>query len=504
MNCLNGSNTMAICLFVMLFFNKTILSSVLNGTYFFCNESNNLKLVNYIDNCPNKTSNDLESIINDTIVFTEIRYQINGVGYQCQYEYGVYQKVSDFYSLPYDVKYRNLTRNQCEFMIKSKSCHGNEMKCIGNTCNYKKIRIIDDENKYFGYQCSYKEVYIQHENINAPLFASGCNAQAYSCNLHDSIIIWNRSIVNTYPYAWTNIYEMNQYQISNETIFYDEKNYLLFKLTGRTVNVSDLILHETTNGLFVVIDDPDENNVETVTKVARFFNRHDYLADINYMTKLMKAETDAYIFKNDLRLMSMNHELCMNRVKQHISEIPLEDGFLIRQTKEYGYTIIYSNNGEFFIPECQIVKTIEVPNQIEECYNDLQIRVLFSNNTKVNAFLTKHNNIIRKQSTYINCSLNRHYQTNGRHIIRRNKFITIKNVGNQTSINLRYDDLHLNITLYKFHHNEFDIEQDEISDSSIKELDYQINVILILILIIILIFVLYCIKSCFVKKNNTF
>jgi len=33
---------------------------------------------------------------------------------------------------------------------------------------------------------------------------------------------------------------------------------------------------------------------------------------------------------------------------------------------------------------------------------------------------------------------------------------------------------------------------------SIKELYYQINVILILI------FVLYCIKSCFVKKNNTF
>jgi hypothetical protein len=469
MNCLNGSNTMAICLFVMLFFNKTILSSVLNGTYFFCNESNNLKLVNYIDNCPNKTSNDLESIINDTIVFTEIRYQINGVGYQCQYEYGVYQKVSDFYSVPYDVKYRNLTRNQCEFMIRSKSCHGNEMKCIGNTCNYKKIRIIDNSNKYFGYQCSVKEITILHTTLNEPLFASGCNAQAYSCNLHDSIIIWNRSIVNTYPYAWTNIYEMNQYQISNETIFYDEKKHLLFKLTGRTVNVSDLILHETTNGLFVVIDDPDENNAEILTKVARFFNRHDYLADINYMTKLMKAETDAYIFKNDLRLMSLNlnlkHELCMNRVKQHISEIPLEDGFLIRQTKEYGYTIIYSNNGEFFIPECQIVKTIEVPNQIEECYNDLQIRVLFSNNTKVNAFLTKHNNIIRKQSTYINCSLNRHYQTNGRHIIRRNKFITIINV---------------------------------------EQLDYQIHVILILILIIILIFVLYCIKSCFVKKNNTF
>jgi len=95
-------------------------------------------------------------------------------------------------------------------------------------------------------------------------------------------------------------------------------------------------------------------------------------------------------------------------------ELALSDRFFIRYSDKYdNNTVIFSNNGALFFPKCTSIKSIEVPNQIEECFNDLQIRVLFSNNTKVNAFLTSHNNIIRKQSTFINCSNDKYYELTG-------------------------------------------------------------------------------------------
>jgi len=219
---------------------------------------------------------------------------------------------------------------------------------------------------------------------------------------------------------------MKQYQISNDTILYSEKENFLFKLSGRRVYISDIVLHETTQGLFLIIDNDDEQVVSNRTKIGVLFKRHDYLADINYKTKLKTAETDGKLFSNDLKLISVYHELCLNSLKHKIKEIDASDRFFIRSSEEYGEnTIIYSKNGALFVPECQTVQSIEVPHQIEECYNDLQIRVILSNNTKVNAFLTSHNNIIRQKSTRINCSLDEYYEINGHYIIRKNKIITM-------------------------------------------------------------------------------
>lgn len=128
---LNDSNKMVnLFLIFMLFFNKTVSSTVLNGTFHFCDELNNLKYVNDIDNCRNKTSDHLKSINTRAVVLTELLHQINRVGYQCQFEFGIYRKVSNVHSVQHDVRYQNLSYEQCEQMVTEKSCRENEIKCF--------------------------------------------------------------------------------------------------------------------------------------------------------------------------------------------------------------------------------------------------------------------------------------------------------------------------------------------------------------------------------------
>ena len=49
-------NHIVICFVFMLFNNKTFSSIVLNGSFIFCDELNNLKLVHNIDNCRNESA----------------------------------------------------------------------------------------------------------------------------------------------------------------------------------------------------------------------------------------------------------------------------------------------------------------------------------------------------------------------------------------------------------------------------------------------------------------
>jgi hypothetical protein len=84
---------------------------------------------------------------------------------------------------------------------------------------------------------------------------------------------------------------MKQY---NDSILYSKQRNILFKLSGRTVNISDLILRETTQGLFLII----ENNIEKlkrtlIPEIVKLFNLHDWSADADLKSKMMVAEYDA-------------------------------------------------------------------------------------------------------------------------------------------------------------------------------------------------------------------
>jgi len=110
--------------------------------------------------------------------------------------------VNDLHSIPDSVNYLNSTYDQFEQTVKTKSCYGEEMKCFGNSCFYKYITNNNNSKLYKDFQCTIKETFIHHENINTPLFGYGCNANTYLCNLPDPIIIWNSSIIHMYPYAY--------------------------------------------------------------------------------------------------------------------------------------------------------------------------------------------------------------------------------------------------------------------------------------------------------------
>jgi hypothetical protein len=88
--------------------------------------------------------------------------------------------------------------------------------------------------------------------------------------------------------------------------------------------------------------------------------------------------------------------------------------------------------------------------------------------------LTSHNNIIRKQSTFINCSNDKYCSdTTGICIIRRNKLITIEKIGNKNSINIKDSKLHLDVDLGLFDHHKIvkdaiNFKNQQVSDSSIE------------------------------------
>ena len=87
-------------------------------------------------------------------------------------------------------------------MVETRRCNNKEMICENNKCSHKGIFSITDfkwnENIIDEtFDCMFKPILIQTESLTKKIFNSNTNCKATNlyCQLYDSTVIWNRTIV---------------------------------------------------------------------------------------------------------------------------------------------------------------------------------------------------------------------------------------------------------------------------------------------------------------------
>ncbi|CAF1134625.1 unnamed protein product, partial [Brachionus calyciflorus] len=133
------------------------------------------------------------------------KHLIHGTGFKCKIEI----KTSTFSEsfLGYQTEsskshYAKLSKEECEYMVKTKICNGSPMTCENENCFYEKepVEVFNwwktvTKN---GVKCSVTAIVINGDSLDQRLFNSinhPCKASSLECPLHDSIIIWDSKII---------------------------------------------------------------------------------------------------------------------------------------------------------------------------------------------------------------------------------------------------------------------------------------------------------------------
>jgi len=396
--------------------------------------NNAVALWDEVNDCNNNKIDMKKLEISTYVVLNKLHDIINGEGHQCFKTIHKYSYYEDIFWQRFEtviVTNVKLSKHQCKAMVLAQECGGNQMTCDSNGCwyaptavpDYKYLRNVDVvvEN------CRFTTKLILAKDKNEKLFEN-CYVQDYFCNLHDSIIIWDKSVVHECPFEKVMIEEFNS---SNQMIWNPNKHYLFQKTRQEQNCMIQMTL--TQEGLYVVdlktLNDQQKAVLNQLTKNI----------DPKAFTDLQLSDYDYTEFLNNRALNKLQLKTCelfyssLQIFKQQ------EESFLRIKDANSNSLIIYSRDNKIIIPTCIDVSEIEVIEKTEYCYNDIGVKFVL-NEKNTTGFLTK-DNILVSHSKHVACSNQvRKFVVNTTTIILvQNKSIVL------TRNNLNYVSLHFNM-----------------------------------------------------------
>ena len=130
---------------------------------------------------------------------------------------------------------------ECEAMVETKMCNNKKMKCDYDSCSFTghfKISKAQWNNnvRQENFDCKLKKIAILTDNINKPLFnthSGDCIANSLQCKLYDSIIIWNKTIINSCDMS---IMHIGYNYTFRNNLLYSQDEKLLFEMTEPEIN----------------------------------------------------------------------------------------------------------------------------------------------------------------------------------------------------------------------------------------------------------------------------
>jgi hypothetical protein len=326
-----------------------------------------------------------------------------------------------------------ITKDECDFMIRSKKCVERSMYCEGSVCSFNEeppgFYTWMKENKFEYYECKTNTKLIVAENNDSIIFSSknNCKANDLYCLLHDSIVIWNASIVKKSNY---------------ERLFYGEaysnyrnklvspRNKYLFELTDYEITVDNIKMRGTTEGLLIAFMKPNMTNDSFSNMELTRTTKQFHIMNQKARNDLIISERDyeEYTIDNNLRVLSENlsKRLC-SLLKTQLNIIKTKNNELIKiYDTNANEIILYVENNLIFIPFCTTIRYINISNQTD-CFHDTPVTPDIKNNA-MRLFLTKNNYLIDK-SQLVNCE-----SINTRQLLPSGNTVLIRS-GNKTKIN---------------------------------------------------------------------
>ncbi|RNA07249.1 hypothetical protein BpHYR1_025164 [Brachionus plicatilis] len=241
------------------------------------------------------------------------------------------------------VDIQKLSKLECEIMAQSKTCNG--------FFNF-------DENpiEYFkwlstvlttGYYCRLQKTKLRYKN---KIFNEICNADNLECNLGDSILIWNKKIVNSCPYRLFSSLKLN---LPYDNILSNPIGNQMFKN-----------IYETSEGLFLTYI---KSNLILLSESE------------NAVHDLLLADSDRIELKTFTMIDKIKEEICNYKLSTIRAFREHEDMFNILYTG-LGSLVLFTRDGIIFAPNCSKISSINL-NSYSDCSLDPQIE--YSENDKV-------------------------------------------------------------------------------------------------------------------------
>ena len=373
-----------------------------------------------------KKSDDTDKLIQSKLNFTNDKTRLSvlnkkqhnviGNAYQCQKTKVAWPLTMTFwgdkiYGRPLETHIK-LTPFECFEMLKTNKCkHDNqefELLCDNQICQF--IGKPTEEFSWwttttvFSYKCSVITRRIDALNNESMVFNKNCKVKDFVCELHDSIIVWNKDVVDSCPY--TLLYGLTEFQLENGLLKAKEGGVdLVFGFDKFIYDpYCNRNLLKTSEGLYLA---PPEFHVGDHNGFDSKSDKEDHLLNPKAILDLMLVEMDTFsnkiLFEN-IKLFLLECNNFKNLLKIYSS---FNDKFFKIKDYKNKDTVLFAKYGSVFKPNCVKIYEFDVniTKNTKECYEDIPITFKF-NETIRYGFLT-NDGIIKDISAKTQC--NKHH-----------------------------------------------------------------------------------------------
>jgi hypothetical protein len=252
-------------------------------------------------------------------------------------------------------------------------------------------------------------------------------------------MVWSNELIKECPFEWVKTIKLEKF---SGLLINKEENKLFQPTTNMTICDSINVL-STAEGFYLSQD----KQVLKLDKAGEDLKIIDelLLSEIDYnQMSLLQLVTNLFAITNVK--MCQLYKSFVNLYSK------LDDEFFTFSDFTGNEAILYSNEGQIFLPTCITINHISLVPETSKCYRDIPITLELNNQT-ITAFLTKEK-IIRVMSKLVPC-VNNHVNI---HLPKTKRIISMKE--NRTIIqdDSMYKHIPLtlqfvNVTTFNFHHD---------------------------------------------------
>lgn len=341
-----------------------------------------------------------------------------------------------------------MSMEECKIMVISKKCIKFPMDCDGEYCSYSANPVPTfswlNEIQSETYSCSLSPKLITAKSSSDHLFGLKCKAKDLFCSLHDSIIIWDKTIFHECP-LYKISYEFFTFDInSNSDILISDSN-LAVQASGNEL-ICNLSILLTVEGIFLSV----ETNHDVTNKIPQS-------STVDEMKELLLAENDYRAFEDIKQKNDMLFNECLN-FKSVLSVFSKsEDKFFTHYLRDGSSVTFYTTMGTIYKADCIKVNQIKILTDTRKenssiCFADQPV-IFINTNWSRTGYLT-NDGIIKQISDLVPCNRIVQYiqLINQSNTIMRNNFQTSL-VPNSQLQYYKFDYLGNKIRELDIHHN---------------------------------------------------
>ena len=396
----------------------------------------------------------METGNNKYYVLSKLTNEVDGRGWYCtvthrfastHMSWGLTEQIFGQYQ-----EHRELTKEDCAEMVRTKRCRQNIMSCANEYCASEKTpEFVFSFFRTANYEWDECEIYkqtVEAENAKSRILSqehmlTSCTPNDEYCKLPKGILIWDKEIIRQCPYALVRITRL----VSYNNILVSESENKLFQVIKNTTICDDIEGLETAEGFFLTKDhkshtlNSTNNSIKIIDELL--------LTEIDYQKmSIMKLIIHLYTVQNT--------KLCQ-LYKSFINiYAKVQDEFFLFSDFNGNEAVLYSNEGQLFIPKCITLSEIQLIGSTKKCYRDIPVRIRHADNSTSNVFLTRER-VIRSTSNLVPCKNNFnsvHLPSSHRIVIMRenNTKVTDDSKYKHITINLQ----HANVTSFNYQHDE--------------------------------------------------